>query len=30
MERFKGKVAIVLGASDARSMGGTIARRLIR
>jgi NAD(P)-dependent dehydrogenase (short-subunit alcohol dehydrogenase family) len=28
MERFKDKVAIVLGASDAKSMGGVIARRL--
>ena len=30
MRRFEGKVAIVLGASDARSMGGVIARRLIQ
>ena len=29
MERFKNKVAIVLGASDQQSMGGAIARRLI-
>ena len=29
MQRFQNKVAIVLGASDAQSMGGVIARRLI-
>lgn len=29
MSRFENKVAIVVGASDARSMGGVIARRLV-
>lgn len=29
MTRFAGKVAVVLGASEALSMGGTIARRLV-